>query len=77
MARSDPLLSEVHWKKTAPLLPPSTTRVATRGPRTVVFRKGFSGFFGAAPVGRTCRESIHIPQRDGGGWGTGRSRASG
>ncbi len=69
MTRSDPPLSEVHRKKIAPLVPPSTTRAAARGARTVVFPKEFCGFSGAALVGRTCRKSINIPRRAGGGWG--------
>jgi hypothetical protein len=59
MAPSDQLWREEDWKKIARLPPcPNTAKVAARGSRTVVSRKGFCGFAGGPPVDRTCRKSI-------------------
>ena len=79
MARSGPLLTEAQWKKIAPLLPqpPRQRQGAVRGSRTVVSWKEFCGFSAAVLVGRTCRRSIRILPRAGGGCGTETSRASG
>src|SRR5712664_532810 len=75
MARSGPLLTEVQWKKIAPLLPShaNTARVAARGSRTVAYWKAFCGFCGAVPAGRTYRRNIRILRPAGGGCGIGRS----
>jgi hypothetical protein len=75
MARSGPLLTEVQWKKIAPLLPkPRKHRKGgRRGSRTVACWMAFCGFCGAGPAGRTCPRSIRIPRPAGGGCGTGRS----
>src|SRR5260370_13605642 len=49
--------------------------VAVRGSRTAVCWKGFSGFCGVGPAGRTCRRNIRILRPAGGGCGIGTSRA--
>jgi hypothetical protein len=79
MARSGPLLTEAQWEKIAPLLPkPPKQR---KGGRPWIENRrvleGFCGFCAAALVGRTCRRSIRILPRAGGGCVTGTSRAFG